>query len=258
MKALRSLVMAFSMFSRIPMPRIDWRPESMRYMFVAFPLVGLVIGLALWGWAWIAQTVPLGNVLLAAGCTALPVLITGGIHLDGFCDTVDALSSYGDREKKLGILKDPHIGAFAMIYTVVYLLACVGCYSELAMTPALLLCLGAGMALSRTVAGWAVVFWPNAKPDGLSRTFSDSAQKRPVGIWLAVIAALLLAAAAYVQWRYAIALAVAGLLVPRWVRRVAIKQFGGMTGDIAGFTIQLTELAMLIGLIAAQKLGGFS
>ena len=258
MKALRSLVMAFSMFSRIPMPHIDWRPESMRYMFLAFPLVGLLIGLALWGWSWIAQTLPLGGVLFAAGCTALPVLITGGIHLDGFCDTVDALSSYGDHEKKLGILKDPHIGAFAMIYTVIYLLACVGCYSELAITPALLICLCAGLMLSRTVAGWAVVFWPNAKPDGLSRTFADGAQKRPVGIWLTAIAVLLLASAAYVQWCYAIALAAACMLVPLWVRRVAIKQFGGVTGDIAGFTIQLTELVMLIGLIAAQKLGGFS
>ena len=54
--------------------------------------------------------------------TALPVLVSGGIHTDGFIDTVDALSSYGDKEKKLEILKDPHTGAFAIIGAIMYYL----------------------------------------------------------------------------------------------------------------------------------------
>ena len=47
---------------------------------------------------------------------ALPLLVTGGIHADGFCDTVDALSSHAEREKMLEILKDSHCGAFAVIF----------------------------------------------------------------------------------------------------------------------------------------------
>ena len=63
----------------------------------------------------------------AAGFALIPVWITGGIHLDGYADTCDALSSYGDREKKLEILKDPHCGAFAVIRLCSYFLAYFAC-----------------------------------------------------------------------------------------------------------------------------------
>mgnify|MGYP000107976858 CR=1 FL=1 len=46
----------------------------------------------------------------AAAFCLVPVAVTGGIHLDGYADTSDALSSYGDREKKLEILKDSTVG----------------------------------------------------------------------------------------------------------------------------------------------------
>ena len=54
------------------------------------------------------------------------LLVTGGIHLDGFMDTTDARSSYGDREKKLAILKDSHVGAFAVIGCSFYLILSAG------------------------------------------------------------------------------------------------------------------------------------
>jgi adenosylcobinamide-GDP ribazoletransferase len=64
MTFLRSIVVAFSMFSRIPMPKVDWKPENMRYALAAFPLVGCVIGLALWGWAWLC-----GRLAFARRCS---------------------------------------------------------------------------------------------------------------------------------------------------------------------------------------------
>ena len=64
-----------------------------------------------------------GNLFFAIAMALIPVIVSGGIHLDGFADTVDALSSYGDREKKLEILKDPNTGAFAVIGLCVYFLA---------------------------------------------------------------------------------------------------------------------------------------
>lgn len=44
----------------------------------------------------------------------MPLLVTGGIHIDGFSDTMDALSSHAERQKKLEIMDDPHIGAFGV------------------------------------------------------------------------------------------------------------------------------------------------
>jgi adenosylcobinamide-GDP ribazoletransferase len=246
--------MAFSMFSKIPMPYTDWKPESMRYMFCVFPLVGAVAGGIVWGWSWAAGAIPLGGLLFAAGCVILPILFTGGIHLDGFCDTTDALRSYGGRDKKLAILKDPHIGAFAMMYTGVYLLALLGLYSEL--DPSRFILIPAVMALSRTLGGWATVSWPNAKPDGLSRTFSDSAQKRPVQVWLILWTLGILGFAAYMDWMSAAAMLLVAVLIMVYTRRMAVIQFGGVTGDIVGYFIQVSELAMLTGLLVVQVAGG--
>lgn len=70
------------------------------------------------------------NVVFAGVMTLLPVLVNGGIHMDGFLDTMDALNSYGSREKKLEILKDSRTGAFAVIGFGLYLVASLALWSE--------------------------------------------------------------------------------------------------------------------------------
>ena len=95
MVVLETIGVAFAMFSALPVPRIDWNERNMRYAMAAFPLIGAVIG-ALWC---VCGALPLPDMLRAAGFCLIPVAVTGGIHLDGYADTSDALSSYGDREK---------------------------------------------------------------------------------------------------------------------------------------------------------------
>ena len=124
MIVLQTIAVAFAMFSAIPVPQFDWNEKNMRYAMCAFPLIGVVIGAA---WC-VCGAMPLPGLAKAAGFALIPVWITGGIHLDGYADTCDALSSYGDREKKLEILKDPHCGAFAVLrlcsYFAAYLALC--------------------------------------------------------------------------------------------------------------------------------------
>ena len=126
MTALQTIAVAFAMFSALPMPQFDWNEKNMRYALCAFPLVGVVCG-ALWC---VCGVLSLPAVARAAGFCLVPVWVTGGIHLDGYADTCDALSSYGDTAKKLEILKDPHCGAFAVIrlcsYFAAYFALC-GC-----------------------------------------------------------------------------------------------------------------------------------
>lgn len=114
MNVLRATGMAFALYSRIPMPPLDWESGARRYTLYAFPLVGLAVGGGLLLWTWLAGALGLGQLLWAAGMTAIPLLITGGIHLDGFCDVCDALASHQSRERKLEIMADPHVGAFAV------------------------------------------------------------------------------------------------------------------------------------------------
>ena len=125
-----SIIISFSMYSKIPMPYVQWKEENMKYAMCFFPLVGLAIGIVMGAWMYLAKFLGIGNILFAGIATIIPVIISGGIHIDGFCDTVDARSSHQSAERKLEILKDPHIGAFALIYCVIYFIAVFSFWTE--------------------------------------------------------------------------------------------------------------------------------
>ena len=107
--------MAFSMYSKIPMPHIEWNKENMKNVLCFFPWVGAVAGVLVWLWFLVSDQLGFGVMLRASVAVLIPVLVTGGIHLDGLLDTADALSSWQTRERRLEILKDSHAGAFAII-----------------------------------------------------------------------------------------------------------------------------------------------
>ena len=100
MKLVQSAILAFSSFSKIPMPQIEWREENMRYMMGFFPIVGLSVGLVAALWVLISRLLGFGTALFGAGLALVPVLVTGGMHLDGFCDVVDAQSSHAEPPRK--------------------------------------------------------------------------------------------------------------------------------------------------------------
>ena len=158
---LASCAIAFSTYSRIPMPQVEWSEKNMRYTLSFFPLVGVVIGVLFWLADVIGYQLGLGMVLRSAILTALPVAVTGGIHLDGYCDTVDALASHAGREKKLAILKDSAAGAFAVIWCCVWFLVYFGLMTE--MGGGLTTTVAAGFLLSRTLSALAVDRLPSAR-----------------------------------------------------------------------------------------------
>ncbi|MCF0142343.1 MAG: adenosylcobinamide-GDP ribazoletransferase, partial [Parasporobacterium sp.] len=174
MKAfLSSLDMSFSMFSIIPMPRVEWKSENMKYALLCLPVIGLVIGLLLWGWGALCLHFSFGPLVTGAGFTLIPVLISGGIHVDGFLDTVDALSSHGDTEKKRAILKDSHAGAFAIIYACVYFLAFFAISAELPIYGWFVFLPGLVQIFSRCIAVLASIIYPSAAKQGMLYAFTD-------------------------------------------------------------------------------------
>lgn len=251
---LKAAFTAFSMYSILPVPRTRWDEDSMKYAMCFFPLIGVVNGALLFLWASLAATVPLGGFLFAAVACALPVLVTGGIHMDGFCDTTDALSSRQPREKKLEILKDPNAGAFAVIGCVLYFLVLFGLWTELVQSRSALLVLGGGFVLSRIGSGLSVVTLRPAKNSGLLAAFSNAADKRRVRT---VLLCELLLCAVFLLWADAAAGGAAllvALLVFVCYYRVSYREFGGITGDLAGWFLQLCEAGILLSVVLAQKL----
>ena len=210
MTVLQTIAVAFAMFSAVPVPQFDWNKKNMRYSLCAFPLVGVLCGV-LWC---VCASLPLPAMVRAAGFCLIPVWVTGGIHLDGYADTCDALSSYGDREKKLEILKDPHCGAFAVIRLCSYFLAYFALCTCVSFTPRVGVLWVLVLVLERALSGLAVASFPMAKNTGLAHTFATAADKTVVRRALAVLAAVLcvgmaalggwalVLAALAVLWRY--------------------------------------------------------
>ena len=254
MYLLRSLAIAISMYSKIPVPTVDWNEKNMKYAMCFFPVVGAAAGglQLLIGYLLLKYT-SCGNLFFAIAMVLIPVIVSGGIHLDGFADTVDALSSYGDREKKLEILKDPNTGAFAVIGLCVYFLADTALWSEV--TVELLPVIACTYMLSRSLSGISVVSFRAAKNSGLLRTFQDGAQKKRVRVVLIVWACVCGGIMLYLSWKTAVIVILAAPFVFLYYYRMSRKQFGGITGDLAGYFLQVCELAMLAGAVLCRGIG---
>lgn len=247
MRLFESLLIALSMYSAVPVPQLDWNEKNMRYAICFFPAVGVLCGAALWLWAVLAQATGMSGVLFAAIAACLPILVTGGIHMDGYLDTVDALSSHQTCEKKLAIMKDANCGAFAVIYGGVYLLAYAGfAYEVFAAGYILLIC--PLFVLSRALSGLCAVNLPNARESGMLCAFTSGVQRRTATAALALAGLTAVATMVWMSPAVGGMAAAFAVLSALKYRRFALAQFGGVTGDTSGFFLQLCELCGLIGI----------
>jgi len=248
---LESLIIAFSMYSKLPMPRVEWSKKGMRYSMCFFPLVGGVIGLCSVGIYFGMRALNFGTMLMAAVLTVLPILLNGGIHMDGFLDTVDARRSYKPKEEKLKILKDPHAGAFAIIYGGVYFLLTFGAFCEIDAKE--IGTIAVGYVFSRILSGLSVVIFPKAKEEGSVAAFADAARRRVKGILFAE----LVLCGGVALWidpvAGAVCIAVSGCTF-LYYRLMALRQFGGIIGDLAGYFLQLCELFWLISVVVTGRI----
>ena len=251
-----SFKVAFAMFSKIPMPRADWTEENMRYMFCWLPFVGTVIGALSIGIFKAGQYFNFRHDFLSAILVLVPVAVTGGIHIDGLLDTADALSSWQERKRRLEILKDTHTGAFAVITACVYFLAWYGAYSQIGENAKAIYVMGCGFMVSRCFAGMSVLSLPKAKADGTVAEFSRNSSHRPVKRVLFVMLAVLLAIMVWIDPGCGAAAFVAAGLVFLYSRHMIMKYFGGMTGDLAGYSICLSEIGMALVLAVVSNFTG--
>lgn len=250
----QACIIAFSMYSRLPVPTITWTKSNMLYTLCFFPFVGIVIGVVLYGWFVLTTHYPINNILTATVATMLPILLTGGIHLDGFCDTFDALASNGSKEKKQQILKDPHIGTFAVVATVLYLLLTFALWTQYSFDFKSCAIIGLGYFLSRTLSGLSLVSLRRARADGLVATFSGMAKKKPVFITLLSLAIICSTLIIYIDLVIGTVVLVATAVAYFYYAHIAYEKFGGISGDLAGFFVQQCEIFILLSVIIYQLL----
>ena len=211
MKLLKAMAIAFSIYSKIPVPQFEWKEEDMEYMMCFFPWIGGVIGMFFFGWAVLCEKFAVGNVCYALIGAAIPLMISGGFHVDGYMDTMDAFHSYQSREKKLEILKDSHIGAFAAIMLALYYMIDIAAISEIHTQKAV------------------------------------SAVKAALYFQAALCVAIMLLVSGW----YGAAAIGAALLSFFYFKKKSYKELGGITGDTAGFFVTVCEAAAAAAVAVA-------
>lgn len=242
-KILRACGMSMTMFCAIPMPFHSWDDESRPLMTACLPVVGLEIG-AVWALlCFILQRLTALSVLphaLAAGSFAVyPFLVTGFIHLDGFMDVTDAVKSCRDLERRREILKDSSVGAFAVISVAIVLVMSFAASMSLSFKeniPVLIFI----PILSRCCSALAVTVLPTMETSQFSGRYREGIKKSHV-VNLCVTVVVVCVLAAVICKVYATVLAAVLLGYAAALGR-AYKNLGGMNGDIAGYSLTISEL----------------
>ncbi|MBR5337073.1 MAG: adenosylcobinamide-GDP ribazoletransferase [Lachnospiraceae bacterium] len=243
---------SFSMYSKIPMPHFEWNNDNMKYSMCFFPLVGVVIGFVQMWARYFCVHFHMSQAFTGVILTLIPVVISGGIHLDGLLDTADALSSNQPKERKLEILKDSHAGAFAIITGVCYFLLDFAFMSEVSWLTVYIIAVG--YMVSRGLSGFAVVTFKCAKNSGLVATFSDMSQRMVVRVVSLIYVIIGYGLMIFISPLIGGIAILASLLVFLYYRVMSYRQFGGINGDLAGFFLQICELAIVMAAVVGEKI----
>lgn len=207
-----------------------------------YPLVGLVLGVVLYGANAVLSGAPL--MLHAALLLTVWVLFSGGLHLDGLADSADAwLGGFGDRERTLTIMKDPRSGPIAVVtLTLVLLLKFCALLALIEQHNGALLLIAPLIGRSALLAVFLTT--PYVRAGGLGQALADHLPRK-AGWWMLGGSALACVVLAGYAGLWAMLLAAVGFV---GLRRVMMRRLGGTTGDTAGALLELLEVLVLVGL----------
>ncbi len=252
MRVFRYIATALSLYSAIPMPRFDIDEDDMAYCIMFLPFIGCIISVVEYYVNQIGGSFELPLFVRCCLFMVIPVVITGGFHVDGFLDTEDAVRSYRPKEEKLRILSDPHIGAFGVIKLVTAGLFAVSSVGIVfAFDPE-----GAGYALifvfviSRGLTGITSICMKKAKDSGMLRA-ETRINNIVIYIVLIFFTVSSFAAVAMIDMKSAVAFFVSFVLFIIYYRRLVMHSFGGVTGDTAGYFVTASEVSALFCAAAA-------
>lgn len=251
---IKSLLVAISTYSIFPVPQFEWRKEHMKYSICFFPIVGIFIAILDAAFYYIFRYSSVSVFFTACILTILPLIVSGGIHLDGFMDTSDALASHAPNERKLEIMNDPNIGAFAVIYAIIYIVLELAFMYELLRQNAIMI-IAPSYILSRALSGYMALKLPKARKGGmLDSLLNENTNKKSkfVVITISLFSSLLMITINPLIASGALTSALLWCII---YKHIALKNFDGVTGDTAGFFLQLCELFMLFGAFIFSNIG---
>lgn len=247
---VNGFILNIQLFSTIPFPaEVTMEKKHVERALQTFPLLGLFQGAIYAGFLYILlEWTPLSAFAITFFIWLLIILLTGGLHLDGWMDCGDAYFSYRDQAARLRIMEDPRVGAFGILTVIVLLVARFLFIYEI------ILMSGTAVSffiisipfLGSMLMGMMLALVPLAKEEGMAFFFRKAIRPRsiwtyPVYIILFMVGTgLFFPAALY----YFIIMLLAITLLFLLFRRKSIKWFGGITGDVTGASREGAEIVL--------------
>jgi adenosylcobinamide-GDP ribazoletransferase len=224
----------------------EWSLESFGKSVKYFPLVGLVIGsiLSIVAYFFIIY-LPLHHILvpkhiISTALLILSILITGGLHCDGFMDTMDGVFSGRSRDKMLEIMKDSRVGANGVTAFIMLFLCKWSLLLDI-LPENLVLALFIMPIISRLGMVMGITLFPYARPDGIGKAFAQYADKK--SLMIAILSTFIFVVPlGIISIISMISVAIFTILFCKYITNV----LGGLTGDVYGALTELSEVIVLI------------
>lgn len=241
-KILAAFAIVISFISAIPFPQRfipAWNDEALRFFCPVLAIAGVIFG-GLWLIFWKALALAHGLSVMLRGfmMMVMTLALTGGLHMDGLMDTCDAVFSRRDRETRLKILSDTHAGSFAVIGCVIVLLGKTLLFAEM-------LSRGDRVFLvpvySRLGMAFLMNTLPFAKDVGLAVMLGGFRRKSDNAFFVAMMILLWPLSTEFLVIIFVVC-------VMLWWR-MCMRIFGGITGDLLGAFVEVSEAVMMMGMV---------
>ena len=243
---INSFLIALTFLSVIPVPLKflpEWNEKNLRFFCVMMPATGILFGIFWLLFALVLERLEIFSANLRGFVMTLAALIlTGGLHMDGLMDSFDAFFSRRGMETRLKILDDPHAGSFAVIGCVLILMAKTFLFAEIfsqRLSVNFLFFIPVYSRLGMAVLLNNVKF---AKNNGLAVMLGKTRNKR--GNFLFIILFLILAF--FNESLIIPAIFISSLII--WIK-ICLEIFGGVTGDLLGAFLEISEVLILTGTV---------
>lgn len=236
---------AVSFLTRLPLPyKGEWDEKSFSRSSVFYPLVGLIIGAIVGFVCWLIRMTDL--TMVTAVCALIAsIVVSGGIHLDGFMDMCDGLFASRGRERALEIMKDSHVGSFAVLGVIMLLLLKVVLYDAVIPEAWFFLAIISAFIFSRFMLICCMLCFPSARAEGLGVTVKRYVSK-PALVWGIGLMLVIFALSGF--YPVLIAFFVSFLVIMGLSAQIN-KFLHGLTGDIYGAMAELGEAVFLLFLL---------
>ncbi len=246
--------LALQFFTSVPIKKeLPLGRKEVTVMYMTLPFVGAAIGLVMYTvFVIMHEWLSMGSLLTAVFIVLTGIVLTGGLHLDGWADMGDAFFSYKDREQRLAILEDPRLGAFGTIALVLLIVVKIALFNELLLRD------NSSLILLMTIpllarAGMNIYFATErlAKNKGIAHFFQEKMSGKTVVVSTLIISAAALLLLGITMGTFSVPLALAMLLLVGifLYRKWSLRHFGGVTGDLCGAFIEGVEALLWLTVL---------